>query len=628
MKLELPKSSQHLADCQVDPPIDTVGVEIDRSDIRIGDLVKYSSRYGVVLHVGKWDGTTSLPDAVWCVWENSMEEALKAYNSLSPEERQTSNGHPTFINGCQIYLLQRSEVTQRFPGPEPLFDSVPKVEYSPDAKWVKTHTDDIHVGDLVGYVSSQGEEDKPDHFCVVLHRGELRGKNTYPDEVWGTWTDSIEKAMSLYEKHKHTDINDINHFDRGFMDDDLYKQGIDLRPTTTMETPKPLLKIIDGAIRYNWTPQETMNLHPEQLEFLIKLPKAPRLDEGGIVGHRPDLIIVDQAQHIPEDIILNIDSRIRLPKNATIIEAGTRDMPNPFWVPEIDLKKAYPDKFVIESPKDSPVSTVRRYFSDDDLPEEGDKVFVDLERLRIETYTWHGDYDDIDEDYQYEVGDIIYSGSTGVRIRAPAKGISHGVHPASLYTISHGLDIGWTPETVKGVPSPLYSIGYKVGDPTRCRNYFSDENLPKSGDMVYVDKTDCNVERLLPNTLYKVKETDEDNDVVIIDHLDDDTTWFVMPKHTYINDKQLYPYQDTDSIITEYPKDPERVPFVIEPGAKVRIKHFDERPDHWNDTGKMDHWMGKTVTIREISTPSVYITETSDLDYREWRWDKSDFEPL
>ena len=56
--------------------------------------------------------------------------------------------------------------------------------------------------------------------------------------------------------------------------------------------------------------------------------------------------------------------------------------------------------------------------------------------------------------------------------------------------------------------------------------------------------------------------------------------------------------------------------FVV--GDRVRI--FQKLPDHWNSSGKMDHWLGQIVTIKEVfglssDIPTYKIKE----DVEEWQ---------
>lgn len=62
-------------------------------------------------------------------------------------------------------------------------------------------------------------------------------------------------------------------------------------------------------------------------------------------------------------------------------------------------------------------------------------------------------------------------------------------------------------------------------------------------------------------------------------------------------------------------------------GDKVRVKKYKERPYYWNDKGKMDHLMGKIVTINSIM--SRYLLCVFDEKYnRDWFFKERDFEPV
>lgn len=59
----------------------------------------------------------------------------------------------------------------------------------------------------------------------------------------------------------------------------------------------------------------------------------------------------------------------------------------------------------------------------------------------------------------------------------------------------------------------------------------------------------------------------------------------------------------------------------IQPGMKLCIKTFDERPEHWNDDGHMDQYMGNVVTVaRTAEYGSFWSTDhwwfqLSDIDF-------------
>lgn len=55
-------------------------------------------------------------------------------------------------------------------------------------------------------------------------------------------------------------------------------------------------------------------------------------------------------------------------------------------------------------------------------------------------------------------------------------------------------------------------------------------------------------------------------------------------------------------------------------GDKVRI--VDHRTDHMNNFGKMDKWLGKVMTIRDVSSPGFWMREDYGENYGYgWLWD-------
>lgn len=55
-------------------------------------------------------------------------------------------------------------------------------------------------------------------------------------------------------------------------------------------------------------------------------------------------------------------------------------------------------------------------------------------------------------------------------------------------------------------------------------------------------------------------------------------------------------------------------------GDRVRI--VDHRTDHMNDFGEMDKWLGKVMTIRDLSSPGYWMREDYGENYGYgWRWD-------
>ena len=66
-------------------------------------------------------------------------------------------------------------------------------------------------------------------------------------------------------------------------------------------------------------------------------------------------------------------------------------------------------------------------------------------------------------------------------------------------------------------------------------------------------------------------------------------------------------------------------------GDKVKIRYFNKIPDHWNSHGRMNHWMGQIVTIREIfNDDEKYRIEEDKKEHYGigWCWERSDFIPL
>ncbi len=59
---------------------------------------------------------------------------------------------------------------------------------------------------------------------------------------------------------------------------------------------------------------------------------------------------------------------------------------------------------------------------------------------------------------------------------------------------------------------------------------------------------------------------------------------------------------------------------------KVRIKNFAKRPDHWNNEGFMDSYMGRIVEVEDwmLSEKNVHLKN----DKRKWIWKPSDFERI
>ena len=63
---------------------------------------------------------------------------------------------------------------------------------------------------------------------------------------------------------------------------------------------------------------------------------------------------------------------------------------------------------------------------------------------------------------------------------------------------------------------------------------------------------------------------------------------------------------------------------IIEVDKQYRIKEFAIRPSHWSNTGAMDRWQGKVMTIREITEDKYVYCYDSESFY----WYTSDFEAI
>ena len=63
----------------------------------------------------------------------------------------------------------------------------------------------------------------------------------------------------------------------------------------------------------------------------------------------------------------------------------------------------------------------------------------------------------------------------------------------------------------------------------------------------------------------------------------------------------------------------------LTPGRKVKIKVFKRRPGHWNSGGDMDGWMGKAVTIANLSNNGRFHIKE---DGGRWLWEACDIEVL
>lgn len=56
-------------------------------------------------------------------------------------------------------------------------------------------------------------------------------------------------------------------------------------------------------------------------------------------------------------------------------------------------------------------------------------------------------------------------------------------------------------------------------------------------------------------------------------------------------------------------------------GDRVKVKTFSVRPTDWNWEGKMDKYMGRIVTIKDISNGAIRIVEDP-----QWLWRASQVE--
>jgi hypothetical protein len=81
----------------------------------------------------------------------------------------------------------------------------------------------------------------------------------------------------------------------------------------------------------------------------------------------------------------------------------------------------------------------------------------------------------------------------------------------------------------------------------------------------------------------------------------------------------------------------------IQIGQKYKIitwkNKADYRPEHWNDSGRMDKWQGRVVTVKRIDDDinRIFIVEDKEDGprlyggdtFREgWVWKLEDFEPI
>lgn len=69
--------------------------------------------------------------------------------------------------------------------------------------------------------------------------------------------------------------------------------------------------------------------------------------------------------------------------------------------------------------------------------------------------------------------------------------------------------------------------------------------------------------------------------------------------------------------------------FELKPGMKVRVKRYDQRTNRWNSDGKMDKYMGKSVTVRAIEGNRVKIEEDKNENGNNgWIWRVENFVPV
>lgn len=64
-------------------------------------------------------------------------------------------------------------------------------------------------------------------------------------------------------------------------------------------------------------------------------------------------------------------------------------------------------------------------------------------------------------------------------------------------------------------------------------------------------------------------------------------------------------------------------------GDKVRIREYSPKIG-WNSEGKMDKWIGKTMTIKEILSSGALIMEEDQYEHggNGWIWLKEDIEKI
>lgn len=61
-------------------------------------------------------------------------------------------------------------------------------------------------------------------------------------------------------------------------------------------------------------------------------------------------------------------------------------------------------------------------------------------------------------------------------------------------------------------------------------------------------------------------------------------------------------------------------------GDRIRIKEFKKRPEYWNNEGKIDHLMGKVVSITEVLCQGYKVYD--EVHKRSWYIKEQDLEPV
>ena len=70
----------------------------------------------------------------------------------------------------------------------------------------------------------------------------------------------------------------------------------------------------------------------------------------------------------------------------------------------------------------------------------------------------------------------------------------------------------------------------------------------------------------------------------------------------------------------------------LSPGDRVRVVSDWSKSTGYNHSGRMDHWLGQTVTIREVAAGGNYFIEEDAGEYPDnenhggWFWNNSMFE--